>query len=74
MLEAPVHLARCEEVAERLSEFLDGELGPIASARVALHLALCTACARFTAELAATVRALHRLPRRAEGPSCPVGR
>lgn len=74
MVEAPVLLPRCEEVADRLSEFLDEELGPIATARVALHLALCAACARFAAELAATVRALHRLPRRPEGPSCPVGR
>jgi anti-sigma factor RsiW len=74
MVPAPVLLPRCEEVAERLSEFLDEELGPIATARVTLHLALCTACARFAYELAATVRALHRLPRRAEGPSCPVVR
>ena len=69
MLPAPVLLPSCDEIAARLSEFLDGELGPIASARVALHLGMCAACARFTSELAATVAALHRMPRRTAAPS-----
>lgn len=65
LLEAP----RCEDVADRLSEYLDGELEEMARARVALHLAICRGCARFTAELAATVEALHHLPRRKGGPA-----
>lgn len=60
----------CEEVLARLSELLDGELGEEAAARIVLHLAACTGCARFAAELAATIDALHRLRPCAPGPSC----
>ncbi len=56
-----VALPRCEEVAARLSEYLDGELDGAGAFRTALHLAVCSPCARLAAELAATVRALHRL-------------
>jgi anti-sigma factor RsiW len=59
---------RCEEIADRLSEFLDGELDPAASARVALHLATCAGCAHLAVELDATIRALHRLPRPSRRP------
>ncbi len=51
----------CDEVVERLSEYLDGELDDRTRARVARHLAACAACARFAAELAATIEAVHRL-------------
>ncbi len=59
---------RCEEVAERLSELLDGELGELEAAAVRLHLATCAGCARFAAELEATILALHRLPHGARAP------
>jgi anti-sigma factor (TIGR02949 family) len=63
---------RCEEIADRLSEFLDGELDEGAAARIAFHLATCAGCARLASELEATIRALHRLPRRAGGRSTPL--
>jgi anti-sigma factor RsiW len=54
-------LPRCCETAERLSQFLDDELDPAARHEVALHLAICEACAQLAADLAATVHALHDL-------------
>jgi len=53
--------AACQQIAEMLSEFLDGELGDADLSAVTLHLEGCADCARFAAELAATVAALHRL-------------
>ncbi len=55
------HLPRCSDVSEHLSEFLDDELDADARHEVALHLALCGACAQLALELAATVHALHGL-------------
>ncbi len=63
MIPAYLDLPRCDETSERLSEFLDDELDAPSRKRVALHLAICGACAQFAAELAATVRALHGLRR-----------
>jgi anti-sigma factor RsiW len=53
------HLASCLEISARLSEFLDQELDEAARHEVALHLALCEACAQLAADLAATIHALH---------------
>lgn len=64
MIPVPVDVPSCEEIADRLSELLDGELDGKAAARVALHLAVCPRCAQFAVELDATIRALHQLPRR----------
>jgi len=61
MVPMPLDAPRCEDIIDRLSEFLDGELDAVTAGRVALHLGLCTSCARFAAELAATVQALHQL-------------
>ncbi len=52
---------RCDEVCERLSEYLDGELTADDGVRVAAHLVRCDACDRFARELAAIVGALHAL-------------
>jgi anti-sigma factor RsiW len=79
---ASLHLPRCEEVSDHLSEFLDGELEPREAHEVALHLAICEACAQLLVELAETVHALHGLrpgvpsirPKRASPPDeegCP---
>ena len=54
-------LPRCAAIADRLSEFLDDELDDEARHEVALHLALCGACAQLALELAATIRVLHGL-------------
>jgi anti-sigma factor RsiW len=51
----------CQQIADMLSEFLDGELGDAERSNVALHLEGCADCARFATELAATIAALHRL-------------
>jgi predicted anti-sigma-YlaC factor YlaD len=61
MLPVPLVVPRCEQVADHLSEFLDGELASRPEACVRIHLAVCAGCARFAAELAATVEALHAL-------------
>ncbi len=61
MLLASLDLPRCCEITEQLSAFLDDELDDATKKRVALHLAMCEACAQLEAELAATVYALHRL-------------
>ncbi|GAC1349087.1 MAG: hypothetical protein NVSMB19_02570 [Vulcanimicrobiaceae bacterium] len=42
---------RCSSCEAQLSAFVDGELGPVARARVAQHLAGCPACAAVVAEL-----------------------
>jgi anti-sigma factor RsiW len=63
MIPLRLDMPRCEEIVDRLSEFIDGELDERATARVALHLAICSACAGFATELAATIEALHRLPK-----------
>jgi anti-sigma factor RsiW len=57
----------CAWVAEHLSEYLDGELEGALAERVRRHLGACTGCARFAAELAATILALRRLSDRARG-------
>jgi len=38
---------RCSEVLSRLSEYVDGDLGPDDVARVQAHVAGCDNCARF---------------------------
>jgi anti-sigma factor RsiW len=53
--------APCQRIADLLSEFLDGELGPRDQWEVMLHLEGCVECTRCAAELAATIGALHGL-------------
>jgi len=51
----------CDEVSDRVSEYLDGELEPAVARTIARHLERCARCARLAAELALTIAALHRL-------------
>jgi len=51
----------CQEVGDRLSEYLDGELGAMDQARLDLHLVACPRCAAGARSLAATIRAVHQL-------------
>jgi anti-sigma factor RsiW len=51
----------CQEIGDRLSEYLDQELGAVDRARVALHLTACPRCTATAAGLAETIRAVHRL-------------
>ena len=70
MLSASLHLPRCRDTSDRLSEFLDGDLDEVARHEVALHLAICGACAELAVELAATVHALHDLRSARASPRC----
>ena len=49
----------CGQVLERLSDYIDDELGSDARAAVEEHLRGCDGCARFGGEFRATVRALR---------------
>jgi anti-sigma factor RsiW len=51
----------CQEAGDRLSEYLDDELGVVDRTRVALHLVACPRCAEAAKTLAETIRAVHRL-------------
>jgi anti-sigma factor RsiW len=53
----------CQHIVDKLSDYVDGDLGDRDLWEVKLHLGACARCARFAAELAATVRALHHLER-----------
>lgn len=50
----------CQEVGDRLSEYLDEELGAVDRTRLALHLAACPRCAEAARTLAETIEAIHR--------------
>jgi anti-sigma factor RsiW len=50
----------CQEVGDRLSEYLDEELGAVDRARLGFHLAACPRCAAAAAALAETIRAIHQ--------------
>ena len=51
----------CDAVANRMSEYLDGELEPPVARTIAAHLSRCTACARLAFDLALTIATLRRL-------------
>lgn len=52
---------RCEQTADRLGAYLDGELASAEQAGVAAHLAECPACARELAELKALATGLSEV-------------
>lgn len=49
----------CDQVFERLSEFVDGELSAADRAAVVDHLAECRHCERFGAQFAATLQTVR---------------
>jgi anti-sigma factor RsiW len=49
----------CEDVLDRLSDYLDGELAAPARAAVEAHVRGCDGCARFGGEFKSTVLALR---------------
>lgn len=59
MTERVVGGLSCGQVLDRLSGYLDGELGADVRAAVEEHLRGCDGCSRFGGELRATVRALR---------------
>jgi len=48
----------CFDVLERLSDYLDGELGAAEKSKVEQHLAGCDECTKFGGEFGAVVRGL----------------
>ena len=57
--------ASCREMLERLSEYLDGELGEPGCAEIEGHLHDCEPCVRFLQSLRATVAHVGSLKRAA---------
>lgn len=49
----------CQDVLDRLSDYLDGELPDAARTSVEDHVKRCDGCARFGGEFKSTVRALR---------------
>jgi anti-sigma factor RsiW len=49
----------CQDVLDRLSDYLDGDLADAARASVEDHVKGCDGCARFGGEFKGTVRALR---------------
>ncbi|WP_244435491.1 zf-HC2 domain-containing protein [Martelella sp. AD-3] len=47
-------MLRCSEVAERASLLIDGELGPWQRFNMKLHLAMCSGCRAFVAQMRIT--------------------
>ncbi len=54
--------ARCLELFEKLSEYIDGELPPGVCAEIEAHLAGCEPCLRFLHSLRSTVAHVGELP------------
>jgi anti-sigma factor RsiW len=59
-------MLRCQQVAELLSDELDGRVSWRQRLAMRLHLAMCGACRRYAQQLRLTVEALRALGR---GPS-----
>jgi predicted anti-sigma-YlaC factor YlaD len=65
---------RCEDLNERLADYLGGELGTAARAEVEQHLGTCAACAAEAASLRRTLDALRTLPESTPGEREPQAR
>ncbi len=52
----------CQEIADGVTEYLDGVLGFRQRMRMYVHLALCRACRNFIRQMQYTVRILQHLP------------
>jgi anti-sigma factor RsiW len=50
----------CGVLVERLSAYLDGDLGPAACDRIQAHARTCTRCAKLIAGLQQTVGICHK--------------
>jgi anti-sigma factor RsiW len=54
-------MATCRETVERLSDYLDGELGTRTRRRIGRHLARCEHCQALLASLTRTLEQLRSL-------------
>lgn len=53
----------CDDVMQRVTEYLDGALPPGAAAAFERHLAECANCTRYLQEIRQTIHRLNALPR-----------
>ena len=60
----------CQELVELVTDYLEGVLGPDETVRIQEHLAICTSCDNYIAQVRATIQATGSLP--PETPSAAV--
>jgi predicted anti-sigma-YlaC factor YlaD len=65
-------MATCRETRERLSDYLDGDLGERTGRRVGRHLARCKHCQALLESLARTLEQLRSLGTMEQGSPAPV--
>lgn len=58
----PVDELACQDLVERVTDYLEGVLGPDETERVNRHLAGCDGCTAYVDQVRATVRASASLP------------
>ena len=51
----------CQELVELVTDYLEGTLPPAERARVDAHIAGCTGCRRYLAQMRLTIATLPRL-------------
>ncbi len=56
-------MMKCQQVAEKATEFMEGSLSWHDAIRFRLHLWLCLKCRNFLRQLKFTVQVLQHLPR-----------
>jgi len=56
-------MLKCQQVAERASDFLDAKLTLRARLQMRLHLMMCRFCREYVRQMALIVRTVRRLPR-----------
>jgi anti-sigma factor RsiW len=62
----------CQDLVEVVTDYLEGDLGEDATRRLEDHLALCTPCADYVAQVRITVHAARELAAGGPGLSAPV--
>lgn len=50
---------RCRDLLERLTDYVDGDIGEVEMEQIAAHLRQCAECDKFGSEYAALVAALE---------------
>jgi anti-sigma factor RsiW len=51
----------CQELVELVTDYLEGTLPPVERARFEAHIAGCTGCRRYLAQMRQTIATLPRL-------------
>jgi anti-sigma factor RsiW len=52
----------CQEITDRVTEYLEGELSLLQRLQFRLHLAMCRTCSRYLEQMRLTIAALRELP------------